>query len=103
MTRNRLPHGTMSAVCLLLLFYAGPAAQQTQLTDAQLSAAAVEMPELVKLLELRPGSTVADVGAGFGAWTMEFADAVGPTGRVYATDVGAAQIAALRAAAEAKT
>ena len=40
--------------------------------------------------------TVADVGAGFGAWTMRLARELGPTGRVYATDVGAAQIAALR-------
>ena len=59
----------------------------------------VEMPELVKLFELKPGMTVADVGAGFGAWTMEFAKVVGPTGRVYATDIGAAQLAALRDAA----
>ena len=40
--------------------------------------------------------TVADVGAGFGAWTVRFAQAVGPGGRVYATDVGAPQLAALR-------
>jgi len=90
----------MRVVCLLLLFSAGLAAQQTQLTDGQIKAAALEVPELAKLFELKPGMTVADVGAGFGAWTMEFADKVGPTGRVYATDIGAAQIAALRAAAK---
>ncbi len=54
------------------------------------------MPELVKLFELKPGMTVADVGAGFGAWTMQFSKVVGPTGRVYATDIGAPQLAALR-------
>jgi ubiquinone/menaquinone biosynthesis C-methylase UbiE len=43
--------------------------------------------------------TVADVGAGFGAWTMAFAKALGPSGRVYATEVGAAQLAAIRASA----
>lgn len=48
------------------------------------------------LFELKPGLTVADVGAGFGAWTVRFAKAVGPTGRVYSTDIGAAQLAALR-------
>ena len=47
--------------------------------------------------------TVADVGAGFGAWTMEFGRAVGPTGRVYATDIGPAQLAALRDAAKKHT
>lgn len=88
---------TVAGAFLLL---AAPAAQQTQLTDGQLKAAALEVPELAKLFELKPGMTVADVGAGFGAWTMEFARLVGPTGRVYATDIGAAQLAALRDAAK---
>ena len=39
---------------------------------------------------------MADVGAGFGAWTVRFGRLVGPSGRVYATDIGAAQISALR-------
>lgn len=72
------------------------AAQQTQLTEGQIKTAELEMPELVKLLELKPGMTVADIGAGFGAWTVRFAKIVGPSGRVYATDIGAAQLAALR-------
>lgn len=73
-----------------------PAAQQTGLTDAQIKSAEVEVPRLVELLELKPGTTVADIGAGFGAWTMRLAREVGPSGRVYATDLGAAQLAALR-------
>jgi SAM-dependent methyltransferase len=40
--------------------------------------------------------TVADVGAGFGAWTVTMAKRIGPSGRVYATDIGAEQLAALR-------
>jgi ubiquinone/menaquinone biosynthesis C-methylase UbiE len=40
--------------------------------------------------------TVADVGAGFGAWTMAFSRWLGPAGRVYASDIGAAQLTALR-------
>jgi ubiquinone/menaquinone biosynthesis C-methylase UbiE len=44
--------------------------------------------------------TVADVGAGFGAWTMAFSRWLGPAGRVFATDVGAPQLAALRSAVE---
>ena len=72
------------------------AAQQTALTDAQIKSAEIEVPQLLELLELKPGMTVADVGAGFGAWTMRLAREIGPTGRVYATDLGAAQLAALR-------
>ena len=100
--RPSLRYGTR-VVCLALLFSAGVAAQQTQLTDAQLEAAAREVPQLVKVLELKPGMTVADVGAGFGAWTMEFAKAVGPSGRVYASDIGTPQLAALREAAKRYT
>jgi predicted methyltransferase len=86
----------LATVGLALLFFPGAAAQQTGLTDAQRKAAEVEVPLLVTLLELKPGMTVADVGAGFGAWTMRFSSALGPNGRVYASDVGAPQLAALR-------
>ena len=85
-----------AALAVVLFVYATATAQQTALTDAQIKSAEIEVPQLVELLELKPGMTVADVGAGFGAWTMRLARELGPTGRVYATDVGAAQIAALR-------
>jgi len=81
---------------LALLFSAAAAAQQTGLTDAQRKSAEAEVPRLMTLLELKPGMAVADVGAGFGAWTMTFSTWIGPKGRVYATDVGAPQLAALR-------
>lgn len=42
---------------------------------------------IVEALELRPGSRVADVGSGTGAFLHSFAAAVGPTGRVYAVDI----------------
>ena len=85
-----------TSVALVLLCSLGAAAQQTGLTDAQRKTAEAEVPQLVTLLELKPGMTVADVGAGFGAWTMRFSSWIGPGGRVYATDVGAPQLAALR-------
>jgi precorrin-6B methylase 2 len=84
------------AFAVAVAAWAQLAAQQTGLTDAQIQSAEIEVPRLVELLELKPGMAVADVGAGFGAWTMRFAQAVGPKGRVYATDLGAAQLAALR-------
>lgn len=67
-------------------------------TEAQLKTAAAEIPQLVTVLELKPGVTIADVGAGFGAWTIAFSKVVGPTGRVFASDIGAQQLAALRQA-----
>ena len=71
-------------------------AQQTGLTDAQIKQAELELPQLVDLLQLEPGMTVADVGAGFGAWTVRLARIVGPSGRVYANDVGDKQLAWLK-------
>ena len=90
----------LGAIAVAVVLCAHPAAQQTSLTEGQIKSAELEVPELAKLFELKPGMTVADVGAGFGAWTMEFAKVVGPSGRVYASDIGAAQLAALREAAK---
>jgi predicted methyltransferase len=43
--------------------------------------------EVVQALALRPGDSIADVGAGTGLYTRLFAQAVGPTGKVYANDI----------------
>jgi ubiquinone/menaquinone biosynthesis C-methylase UbiE len=85
-----------ATVTLVLLFFVQITAQQTGLTDAQIKQAELEIPQLVQLLELKPGMTIADVGAGFGAWTTRFSRWLGPNGRVYANDVGETQLAWLR-------
>ena len=47
-----------------------------------------EDPDLaVRLLRIARGSTVADIGAGSGYFTLRLARAVGNTGTVYATDI----------------
>lgn len=94
---------TTLAVAVTLAFFAPAAAQQQPgpdggATAAQLESAAVEVPQLVTLLELEPGMSVADVGAGFGAWTISFSNVLGPAGRVYTSDIGEQQLAALRQA-----
>ena len=43
--------------------------------------------EIVAALEIQPGTTVADLGAGSGYFTGRLAAAVGPQGRVFAVDV----------------
>jgi ubiquinone/menaquinone biosynthesis C-methylase UbiE len=43
--------------------------------------------EVVNKLDLRPGENVADIGSGSGYFTVRFARAVGPTGKVFAVDI----------------
>ncbi len=50
----------------------------------------------VKALTLRPGQTVADIGAGSGYYTIRLARAVGPTGKVFATDIQPGMLDLLR-------
>lgn len=47
-----------------------------------------EQPDrALDLIDIKPGSIVADVGAGSGYFTARLARRVGPTGRVYANDI----------------
>lgn len=47
-----------------------------------------EQRELIlRLATIKPGTTVADVGAGTGLFSMMLSDAVGPNGRVYAEEI----------------
>ena len=41
----------------------------------------------IKALDIKPGQVVADVGAGSGYYAVRLAERVGPTGRVFATDI----------------
>ena len=61
--------------------------------------AELEVPQLAELLNLKPGMTAADVGAGFGATTVVMAKWLGG-GKVYATDIGERQLNAIREYAE---
>lgn len=51
----------------------------------------------IALLGLKPGDVVADVGAGSGYFTLKMAGIVGPTGRVYATDIQQEMLDIIRA------
>jgi SAM-dependent methyltransferase len=49
--------------------------------------AADEPRQLVRLLGIKPGMTVADIGAGSGYYVVRLAPIVGPNGRIIAQDV----------------
>jgi ubiquinone/menaquinone biosynthesis C-methylase UbiE len=56
-----------------------------------------ENPDLaLRLLRIRRGSTVADIGAGSGYWTIRLAKSVGPMGKVYASDIQAGMLTLLQ-------
>jgi SAM-dependent methyltransferase len=45
--------------------------------------------ELLKLLKIKPGQQIADVGSGPGYYSFQFAKMVGPTGHVYSIEMNA--------------
>ena len=72
-------------------------AQVVPPTADQMTLSTIEVQRLVKLLQLQPGTNIADVGAGLGAWALRFAQWTGPKGHVYATDIEDLQLTSLRA------
>lgn len=59
--------------------------------------------EALDTLDLKPGQTVADVGAGVGYLTLRIARRVGPSGKVYGVDIQPEMLSRLRKnAAKAK-
>lgn len=52
--------------------------------------------EVLVQLDLRPGWTVADIGAGTGYFTLPMASAVGSAGRIFAVDVSPEMLERLR-------
>jgi ubiquinone/menaquinone biosynthesis C-methylase UbiE len=57
-----------------------------------------EVARLAELLSLREGMTVAEIGAGSGWLTIEVARRIGPSGRIYSTELGAGRLDDLRQA-----
>ena len=50
----------------------------------------------IAALNIRAGHVIADIGAGSGYYSVRLAKAVGPTGRVYATDIQPEMLALLK-------
>jgi len=69
-----------------------PDAKQVAQERAQ---AELDAPKLSTVLQIEPGMTIADVGAGFGSMTVTLAKWIAP-GRVYATDIGDRQLTVIR-------
>jgi ubiquinone/menaquinone biosynthesis C-methylase UbiE len=57
----------------------------------------------LQMMQIAPGMTVADIGAGSGYFTERLARLVGPTGRVFATDIQPGMIDLLKRRLSAQT
>jgi ubiquinone/menaquinone biosynthesis C-methylase UbiE len=55
-----------------------------------------EIARLAELMRWKAGTTVADIGAGNGQYSFEAAGIVGPSGRVYATEIDQQKLKHLR-------
>lgn len=61
---------------------------------------AADADRLVKALEIRPGATVGELGAGGGELTIAMAKVVGESGRVFSNELNKDRVKALAARAE---
>lgn len=60
------------------------------------ASASDEIPKLAALMEWKQGTVVADIGAGDGSYAFTAVEHVGPTGRVFATEIDKEKLAKLR-------
>ena len=87
---NALTRRLTFVVALLIPVVVGATLAQEGERDA------TDAAKLIDVLEIRPGATVADIGAGSGPLVTPLSRHVGSSGRVYATDVSADRISELR-------
>jgi ubiquinone/menaquinone biosynthesis C-methylase UbiE len=64
--------------------------------DEKKRDAAHEVQQVVRVLGLRSGMTIADIGAGSGHYVVRLAPIVGPSGRIFAEDVVPKHLSVLR-------
>jgi len=92
---------TLLVPIALLLTAASARAQQPSAGQIaqERKQAEKDAPQLAEILQLKPGMTVADIGAGGGAFSVVLGHWIGD-GKVYATDIGERQLREIRAYAD---
>ena len=73
-----------------------------QFSDEETRDGVREAERVMDLLAIRPGMTIADIGAGNGYYTVRLSKRVGPEGRVLAEDIVPAYVARLKGRVEAE-
>ena len=88
-TMNRKSWKRLSLLVLLCAASAVLAAQAS-------ANAAAQIKRLAALMDWKPGTIVADIGAGDGSYSFAAAEHVGATGKVYATEIDAKKLEDLK-------
>ena len=81
----------LAAVIAICAAFAGAFLLRSAKADA-----ADEMKRLSALMEWKPGTVVADIGAGDGRYAFAAAQLVGASGKIFATEIDQEKLAALR-------
>jgi ubiquinone/menaquinone biosynthesis C-methylase UbiE len=66
-----------------------PAEEWTKTLEGPARVTSLKIDEVVATLQLKPGQTLGDIGAGPGLFEVALARAVGPSGRVFAVEIDA--------------
>ena len=85
---SRWTIATIAAILLWLLGDRAPAIN---------GEAQREITRLAQLTQWKPGTVVADIGAGDGTYSLAAAEKVGPSGRVFATEIDTAKLQSIKA------
>lgn len=64
-----------------------PAEEWTKTLEAANRVQGLKVDDIIARLRLKPGDVVADLGAGPGVFSLPFAKAVSPSGKVYAVEI----------------
>jgi ubiquinone/menaquinone biosynthesis C-methylase UbiE len=78
----KLKTGTTLIAAVVIVACAGLAGARFAFSDSR-----AELDRIAEVLQVTPGATVADVGAGDGRFTIDLARRVSSNGRVYATEI----------------
>jgi SAM-dependent methyltransferase len=87
-----------SAVVAASLAIAWSTLTWAQSPEAEAKQDAADIARLVEVLQVRAGTSIADVGTAGGRLSLLLSPIVGPSGRVFATDVNKDRIAEIHAA-----
>ena len=90
MNRKTFRRATAAVVAILLWSIAGVA----RVTNSEEQE---EITRLAQLTQWKPGTVVADIGAGDASYSFAAAEKVGPSGRVYATEIDTDKLKTLKA------